>query len=119
MKAFSSILHELNEGSTHAALTADLAELLRTVQTTGRMGTLVLKIKIAPASRVTDGRAVEKVNITAEGTLNLPKREAPVDFFYLTEDGQTSRNHPKQQSLELREVKKPDAESVVSFKTVA
>lgn len=36
MKSFAVFLNEINEGSTHAALTADLAELLRTVQITGR-----------------------------------------------------------------------------------
>ena len=34
----------------------------------------------------------------------MRKPETPTDFFYLTEDGETTRNHPKQQTLELREV---------------
>jgi hypothetical protein len=32
MKAFSVFLTELNEGATHSAISADLAELLRTVR---------------------------------------------------------------------------------------
>ena len=94
----------MNEGSTHAALTADLAELLRTVQATGRAGALTLKIKVVPANRLSGGGVVDKVNITADRKLELPKPEMPSDFFYLTDDGETTRNHPRQHSLELREV---------------
>ena len=116
MKAFAVILHELNEGSTHAALTSDLAELLRTVQITGRAGSLTLKIKIAPASRTNGSATVDKVNITADRKLELPKPEMATDFFYLTDEGETTRNHPRQQSLELREVTTPDADGVIHFK---
>jgi hypothetical protein len=51
MKAFSKLLTEINEGTTHSAITADMAELLKTVQTTGRSGQLVIKIKVQPSMR--------------------------------------------------------------------
>lgn len=104
MKSFSHLLNEINEGSTHAALSADLADLLRTVQTTGRAGTLTVKLKVVPAVRNTSGGDIDRVNITVDRTLALPKPETPTDFFYLTDDGETTRNHPRQQTLELREV---------------
>ena len=103
MKAFSLFLVELNEGSTHAALTGDLGDLLRTVQATGRAGSLTIKVKVAPATRSNSG-SVDKVTITADRKLELPKPEQPSDFFWLTEDGETSRNHPRQQDLPLRDV---------------
>src|SRR5437867_2135171 len=122
MKSFNILVAELNEGSAHAALTADLAELLRTVQNTGRGGSLTLKIKVAPATRNNHG-SVDKVNITADRKLELPKPEQPSDFFYLTDDGETTRNHPRQHSLELREVAttpganfKTDVDGVITFK---
>ncbi|MFC5524046.1 hypothetical protein [Polaromonas jejuensis] len=121
MKSFNILLAELNEGSAHAALTSDLAELLRTVQNTGRGGSLTLKIKVAPATRNNHG-SVDKVNITADRKLELPKPEQPSDFFYLTDEGETTRNHPRQHSLELREVAAPnasfktDADGVITFK---
>lgn len=114
-KAFTVILNELNDGSTHAALTSDLAELLRTVQSMGRGGSLTLKIKVAPATRTNSG-GVDKVTITADRKLELPKPEQPADFFWLTEDGETTRNHPRQHALELREVKTTDADGVIQFK---
>jgi hypothetical protein len=104
MKSFAHLLNEINEGSTHAALTQDMADLLRTVQTTGRAGKLTITLKVAPAVRNTSGGDIDRINLTVDRTLALPKPETPTDFFYLTEDGETTRNHPKQQSLELREV---------------
>ena len=104
MKSFALLLNEINEGSTHAALTQDMADLLRTVQTTGRAGKLTITLKVAPAVRNTSGGDIDRINLTVDRTLALPKPETPTDFFYLTEDGETTRNHPKQQTLELREV---------------
>lgn len=104
MKSFAHLLNEINEGSTHAALTQDMADLLRTVQTTGRAGKLTITLKVAPAVRNTSGGDIDRINLTVDRTLALPKPETPTDFFYLTEDGETTRNHPKQQALELREV---------------
>lgn len=81
-----------------------MADLLRTVQTTGRAGKLTITLKVAPAVRNTSGGDIDRINLTVDRTLALPKPETPTDFFYLTEDGETTRNHPKQQTLELREV---------------
>lgn len=72
----------------HAAPSADLTELLCTVQNTGRA----------------DGGTTDRANITADRKLELPKAQMPSDFFYLTDDGETTRNHPRQQTLALRKV---------------
>jgi hypothetical protein len=112
VKSFSLFINELNDGSTHAALSADLKELLQTVQSTGRAGMLTLKIKVAPAVKGNQGD-VDKVTITADRSLTLPKPEQPTDFFWLTEDGETSRQHPRQHSLELRDIA---SQPPVSFK---
>ena len=116
IKAFATLLNELNDGSTHAGLSADMAELLRTVQHTGKGGSLTLKIKVSPAIR-SDGGGVDKITITADRKLELPKPVSPSDFFWLTEDGETTRNHPRQHALELREVSSGDS-SVSNFKKV-
>lgn len=102
-KSFSVVLSDLNDGSTHAALTADFAELLKSVQNMGRAGSMTLKIKVAPATKTNTG-SVDKITITAERKLELPKPEQPSDFYWLTDDGETSRNHPRQNSLDLRDV---------------
>lgn len=100
MKAFNQFLVDLNDGSTHAGLTADLQELLTQVQQTGKTGSMTLKIKVASASK--GSYAVDKVTITADRKLELPKAEQPQDFFWLTDDAEPTRQHPRQHALDLR-----------------
>lgn len=132
MKAFSLFLAELNDGTTHAGLTADLQELFQTVKATGRAGSMTLKIKIASATRGTG--EVDKVTITADRKLELPKPEQPQDFFWLTDEAEPTRQHPRQHALDLRDATdergglrtparaladtftQPDADGVINFK---
>lgn len=117
MKSFSLFLNDLNDGQTLAGLTADLAELLQTVKSTGRSGSVTLKLKVAPASK--GGQEVDKVTVTAERKLELPKPEAPSDFFWLTDDAEVSRQHPRQHALELRDARNVNAETgEITFKEI-
>lgn len=99
-KAFAVFLQDLRDGRAHSELSSMLGELLAKVKETGKGGAVSLKIKIKPAGR---GQDVDKVTISDEIKLDLPKPERGEDFFWLTEDNDLSRNHPKQGSLELRE----------------
>lgn len=98
-KAFAVFLQDLRDGRAHAELTGQLVELLTKVKETGKVGTLTLKLKIKPATR---GADVDKVVITDAITVDLPKPERGEDFFWLTDDNDLSRNHPRQGNLELR-----------------
>lgn len=127
MKSFALFLADLNDGQTHAGLTGDLAELLQSVKTHGRSGSMTLKIKITPANR---GGDVDKITISADRKLELPKPEQPQDFFWLTDDAEPTRQHPRQHSLDLRDAQDlrgglrtpteafttPDADGVITFK---
>jgi hypothetical protein len=101
MKAFALFLAELNDGSTHAGLTGDLMELLQAVKSTGRTGSMTLKIKIASASKGSGD--VDKITIMADRKLELPKPEQPQDFFWLTDEAEPTRQHPRQHNLDLRD----------------
>jgi hypothetical protein len=128
MKSFALFLNDLNDGSTHAGLTGDLSELLQAVKNTGRTGSMTLKIKVASASK--GSGEVDKITIMAERKLELPKPEQPQDFFWLTDDAQPTRQHPRQHALDLRDVQgprtaseefvtrfsTPDADGVITFK---
>ena len=116
MKAFSLFVQDINGGSTHAALTSDLGELFASVQSNGRGGTLTVKFKVAPAGKGSGD--VDKVTVTKDRKLELPKPEAPSDFFWLTDDAEPTRQHPRQHSLDLRETKSIDTDGVITFKEV-
>jgi hypothetical protein len=113
MKAFSVFLQDLNLGQTHSLLTQDLHDLLQTVKSTGRSGTLTVKIKVAAATR---GGDVDKVTIAADRKLELPKPEQPTDFFWLTDDAEPTRQHPRQHDLDLRDARAPTEAPLVTLK---
>jgi len=128
MKSFNQFLVDLNDGSTHAGLTGDLAELLQAVKATGRTGSMTLKIKVSSASK--GGNEVDKITIMADRKLELPKPEQPQDFFWLTDDAEPTRQHPRQHQLDLRDAQDlrgglrsatdqfttPDADGVMTLK---
>ena len=83
MKPFSLFLAEINEGQTNAALTAHIAELFQAVKTHGRAGTLKLAIKVVPAVKGVND--VDKINVTVESQLALPKPQRPSHVFCVTD----------------------------------
>lgn len=99
-KAFAVFLQELREGRTHAEMTSALAELLQKVRDTGKGGTITLEIAVGPASRGSD---VDKVVIKDKIKSKLPTPERGTDFYWLTDDSELSRNHPRQSALDLRD----------------
>lgn len=110
MKAFAVFLQDINDGRTHSALTADLAELLQTVKSTGRGGSLTLKLKVSPATKGSSD--IDKITITADRKLELPKPELASDFFWLTDEAEPTRQHPRQHALDLRDTQGKDAPPV-------
>jgi hypothetical protein len=113
MKSFNLFLQDLNDGSTLAGLTGDLNELLQEVKATGRAGSMTLKIKISSASK--GGHEVDKITIVADRKLELPKPEQPQDFFWLTDDAEPTRQHPRQHALDLRDVQDSKANAANKF----
>jgi hypothetical protein len=99
-KAFAVFLQEVRDGRVHTELSTQLNELLTKVKETGKGGSLKLELKIKPAGRGSD---VDKVVITDNVTVSLPKHERGDDFFWLTEENDLSRNHPRQHQLPLRD----------------
>ncbi len=99
-KAFAVFLQDLRDGRAHAELSSQLADLIAKVKETGKGGSINLKIKIKPASR---GGDIDKVTISDAISIELPKPERGEDFFWLTDENELTRNHPRQANLELRE----------------
>lgn len=98
-KAFAVILQDLRDGRVHAELSQQFGELVNKVQETGKAGELTLKIKVKPATRGN----VDKIMIADAVTVSMPKPERGEDVFWLTDDNDLSRNHPRQGNLELRD----------------
>jgi hypothetical protein len=100
-QAFAVFLQDLRDGRAHTELSAGLADLLAAVKDTGKGGSLTFHLKVKPATRSKD---MDKVVILDNVKVDLPKPERGEDFFFVTDENELSRKHPRQQSLELREV---------------
>lgn len=98
-RAFSLVLQDIRDGRTHSELTAALDELLAAVRNTGKAGSITLELKVKPQRA---GAEVDKVIVTDKVTTKIPKPERGDDFFWVTDDNNLSRNHPRQHSLDLR-----------------
>lgn len=94
---FIALLQGKTGGVMLADLDEQLAQLVRTVQTTRKSGTLTYKVKITPNARA-------GVKIDDELSLKEPKAEAGVSFFFADENGALLKNDPRQTTLPLRSV---------------
>ena len=104
--SFALVLQDLRDGRTNTEMSKKFDELIKAVEASGKSGTLSLTIKVAPASRA---QPVDKVIVQPVVKLTPPKPEVGEDFFWLTDDSELSRNHPRQAALELRDASsKPD-----------
>ena len=55
------------------------------------------------ASASKGASTVDKITVTVDRKLELPKPDAPSDFFWLTDDAEPTRHHPRQHALDLRD----------------
>ena len=63
------------------------------------------------------GDEVTAVVVNVDRTLALPKAEQPSDFFWLTDDAEPTRNHPRQHALDLVDATRTDKPA--EFKTAS
>lgn len=103
-KSFAVTLQDLRDGRVNAELSKLFGDLINTVKATGKSGDITLKLKVKPTGR---GQDVDKIFIADAITVNMPKPDRGEDVFWLTEDNELSRNHPRQGNLELRDASQP------------
>lgn len=105
-KQFVQFAAEQRRGVMNADLSDALAELVQTITEVGgkAKGSLTLKLDIALNK---DGYSV---TVTDDIVLKLPKKETPSSLFFFDENGNVSRNNPRQQELPLHAV---DSDGVI------
>lgn len=98
-KPFTQFIAEQRRGALHTELSDQLAELVHACLETGKKGKLALTISVAPIKDA-DGT----VSITDDVKLTAPKPDAKPSIFFTDEQGNLSRQDPRQVELPLREV---------------
>jgi hypothetical protein len=110
-----TLLQNQRSGACQDELSEKLNALNHAVRHSGKKGKLVLTITIAPLSKG-GGNAV---GVTDRIDLKSPQEEPEVSVFYVSEEGQLSRNDPRQREFNLRPVPADQAEQTQSAQTRA
>lgn len=101
IRPFAAILQDLGRGAVAAELAGRLHDLVSAVAEHEKTGSLTLKISVKPMGE-------GSVAVTAEVTDKTPVGTLPTSLFFITGDGNLSRDNPAQPSLPLREVPRRD-----------
>jgi hypothetical protein len=98
MRLFADVLRDMRGGVSHDELSEALAALVRACVETGRGGEVVYTLSIKPT------KSAEAVEISDKIGIKEPRNERGSSLFFVTANGDLSRNNPKQERLDLREV---------------
>lgn len=97
---FTHLLPLLRGGAVTSEMSEEIARVVNRVQNQEgsgkpKVGTVTLKLTIAKHS--SQRSTADAVLILAEVSSKAPEDPEPTDFFFLTEDGALSQEHPNQQ----------------------
>lgn len=97
---FATVVQQVGNGILAAQLAEELQELTNAVKQTGKKGTLLLTISIAPIK----AGNVANLIVTGATTVKTPKSDAdtPSSVFFTDAAGNLTRDDPTQQQLPLR-----------------
>lgn len=95
VKPFAAVLQEMNKGRTHTELSTALQDVVMAVLATHKKGTVTLQIDISKS------KAMGMVELTDTVKVKLPEADRSTSMFYVTDDGNLTREDPKQMSLPL------------------
>ena len=97
-KPFAAFIQEQRNGGLHGELSDSLAELVLAVAEHRQKGVLQLQVIVTPNADGVTVTVADKVKLT------LPEGERGAAIFFVDEDGNLSRQNPRQIELPLREV---------------
>lgn len=92
---FVTVFADLDDGAVADNATECLIDLVNAVREANRKGSITITISAEPEGR--------QVTLDAKVTVKMPSKETNATVFYATDDGQLTRNDPKQTALDLRD----------------
>jgi hypothetical protein len=104
-KPFAAFIQSHEYGQTHDELTRGLHDLLQAVQTVGKGGSLAVKVTAKPVGRGDE----RQVTVSIATKVTLPEMGSLEAIYWIDDDGNLTRNDPRQQTLPLQVVERPAA----------
>jgi hypothetical protein len=99
-----TLLQNQRAGDLMEEASEGLRVLSKAVRATGKKGKLIIEVTIAP---LTKGRG-QAVAILDQVTVKAPQVEREMGIFFVTDEGDLSRNDPRQRELPLTAVERSD-----------
>ncbi len=93
IRPFGEVLLDLAGGDLEKKLTAELADVVRAVEATGKTGKLDIKLVIARDAKV--------LRITCETKTTVPKESVEATAFFTDERGGLHRENPRQATMQF------------------
>ena len=112
---FSQQLAHMAKGSIDAALTDDMADLVKAINDFGKSGSITLKLELKP-ERGSSGEVV-MIDVKPDISVKLPKPDMIGQRMWPTVDGDLLRHDPDQQTLDLTTVPKGEQQQPVRVDT--
>lgn len=97
IRPFADFLHDHNSGLGANEAGEELHKLVAAVRDTGKKGTVTLRVTV---SALDEDTLVTMIDVTSA----LPKQQAKTAVFFADEDGNLTREDPRQTHLALREI---------------
>jgi hypothetical protein len=91
IRPFGEVLLDLAGGDLEKKLTAELADVVRAVEATGKSGKLDIKLTVARDAKV--------LRITCESKTTIPKESVEATAFFTDEHGGLHRENPRQATM--------------------
>ena len=92
--SFHAALDIIRYGDLTRELDEQLAEIVKAVQATGKVGELTLKIKVKKSKS-------DQIEIADAVTCKMPQPERKVTYVFALENGAVSQSDPRQRALDL------------------
>ena len=102
-KPFAAFVQEQRNGGLHGELSEALTKLVAAVGEIEKKGTLVLTLTVTP------NRDGQTVVVTDKVKVTLPESERGAAIYFFDEEGNLSRQNPRQIELPLREASRGEA----------
>lgn len=90
---FAAFLVQHLGGRSHEEISDELHKLLSAVNEHGKKGSLVITLTAEPPKGHIDGAPVA---ISIDSVLKAPKASTPPSLYFVDDDGNASRNDPRQ-----------------------
>lgn len=105
-RPFADFLAEHNNGASHRKASVALQDVVQAVVDTGKKGSVSINVAVEPMKGAEDGTLMLTVTVAEK----IPTEPVKAAVFYADDDGNLTRNDPRQLSFDsLREVEGPAA----------